>query len=143
MTAVPPPPAVTPPAPRADRDTAPFWDGVARGELVIQRCEDCHELRHPPGPMCPACRSLRWDTVTASGRGTIFSAIVPRYPELPGFEYPYVVVLVALEEGPRLVANLRGAPPGDARIGAPVELFLEDHDGFRLPQFRLVPEGSS
>lgn len=129
---------VTPPAPSADRDTAWFWDAVARGELQLQVCAECQQLRHPPGPLCPACGSLHWTTRAVSGQGSIYSAIVPRYPELPGFVYPYVVVLVELDEGPRMVANLRDVDPADARIGARVELFFEDHGEFRLPQFRLA-----
>lgn len=131
-----------PPAPTADRDSAFYWDGVAAGELRVQRCDDCGRPRHPPGPMCPACRSWRWSTTVAAGRGTVFSVIVPRYPELPGFAYPYVVALVELDEGVRVVANVRGAAPEAVTIGAPVELFFEDHGEFRLPQFRLEAAGA-
>lgn len=125
-----------PPRPNADRDSAAFWAGVAGRELLLQRCSSCGALRHPPGPMCPECRSLAWTTIPASGEGTVFSRIVVRYPELGGFRYPYVVALVELAEGVRMVANIRDTD--DVAIGAPVALFFEDHGEFRLPQFRLV-----
>lgn len=127
-----------PPRPNADRDSAVFWGGVAGGQLLLQQCSGCGELRHPPGPMCPKCRSLDWSTIPASGHGTVFSRIVVHYPELGGFRYPYVVALVELAEGVRMVANIRDAEPDDVSIGAPVSLFFEDHGEFRLPQFRLV-----
>lgn len=130
----------TPPGPTADRDNAFFWEGVAEGELRLQRCAGCGRLRHPPGPMCPSCRSFDWTVEPSTGRGTVYSAIVARYPELPGFVYPYVVALIELEEGVRVVANVRGAEPGMVDIGAPVELFFEDHGEFRLPQFRLTSD---
>lgn len=126
------------PRPNADQDSAVFWDGVADGQLLLQRCSDCGELRHPPGPMCPNCRSLAWTTIPASGDGMVFSRIVVHYPELGGFRYPYVVALLELAEGVRMVANIRDAAPEDVSIGAPVALFFEDHGEFRLPQFRLV-----
>lgn len=127
-----------PPRPTADDDTAVFWDGVAAGELRLQRCSTCGVLRHPPGPMCARCRSLDWETIVACGEGTIFSRVVAHYPELAGFTYPYVVALVDLAEGVRIVTNIRDAAVDDVAIGAPVELFFEDHGDFRLPQFRLV-----
>ena len=130
-----------PPAPTADLDSAVYWDGVAAGELRIQRCTSCAALRHPPGPMCPRCGSMTWDSVVAAGTGTVFSAIVPRSPEFPGFRYPYVVALVELSEGVRIVANLREVGDGGATIGEPVELFFEDHGDFKLPQFRPVSRG--
>ena len=127
-----------PPAPTAERDTAHFWEGVSNGELRLQRCSGCGALRHPPGPMCPSCQSLEWTTIVATGQGTVYSAIVPRYPELPGFEYPYVVALIELAEGPRMVANVRDSAPNEVHIGDPVELFFEAHGDFNLPQFRLA-----
>lgn len=131
---------VRPPAPTADPDTAFYWDGAMAGELRLQRCATCGEIRHPPGPMCPACRSLEFDVVRAGGTGTVFSSFVARYPELPGFDYPYVVAVVELAEGVRVIGNVRDAGTSVA-IGDEVELFFEDHGDFRLPQFRPASRG--
>ena len=93
-------------------DTQFFWDGVREQRLLIQRCDGCGALRHPPRPMCPRCHSLEWDTIEASGRGTVFSFVMPHHPPLPWFDGPYVVALVELEEGTRLVTNLVGRRAG-------------------------------
>ena len=94
-------------------------------------------LRHPPRPMCPSCNSLEWDTVAASGRGTVHSFVTPQHPPMPFMEYTYIVALVDLEEGTRLLTNLCDVPPEDASIGMPVEIFYEEFDeGLVLHQFR-------
>jgi uncharacterized protein len=124
-------------APGVSLDNQFFWDGLKDHKLLIQRCTGCQALRHPPRPMCPRCNSVAWDTVEASGRGTVFSFVMPQHPPFPWFEYPYIVVLVDLEEGVRLVSNLCGIAPDDASIGMAVEVFYEHFDdGLVLHQFR-------
>ncbi|MFN2543068.1 MAG: OB-fold domain-containing protein [Actinomycetota bacterium] len=135
----PKPQAGARPRPAMNQDTAFFWEGAQRGELLIQRCSSCGTLRHPPRPACPSCRSLEWDTQRASGRGTVHSYVVHHHPPVPGFEPPYVVVLVELEEGTRLVSNLVGVDPGEVSIGMPVEVTFERiDDELTLPLFREV-----
>src|SRR5438093_4815158 len=87
-----------------DDDAAPFWQGTARGELLVQACADCGLRRMPPRPMCFACRSLRHTWTATSGRGTIWSFVVVHPPLLPAYERlaPYNVVTVALDENPSL-----------------------------------------
>jgi uncharacterized OB-fold protein len=124
-------------APTTTPDTRVFWDGVRDHKLLIQRCAGCQALRHPPRPMCPGCNSLAWDTIESSGRGEVYSFVMPRHPPFPWFEGTYVVALVALAEGIRLVSNLCGVDPDDVTIGMPVEVFYEHFDdGLVLPQFR-------
>ncbi len=124
-----PRPAITP-------DNAFFWDGVGERKLLIQRCT-CGRLRHPPGPMCPTCRSLEWDSVEASGRGRVYSFVVAHHPPIPPFEYPNLIALIELEEGTRLVSNLVGVVPADVRVGMPVSVEFREFDGGQiLPQFR-------
>ena len=74
-------------------------------------------LRQPPRPMCPQCNSLDWDTLEASGRGTVYSYVMPQHPRFPFLEYPYIVVLVELDEGVRLVSNLCDIAPDDVGAG--------------------------
>jgi uncharacterized protein len=127
------------PRPAMNQDTQFFWDGCARGELLIQRCASCGTLRHPPRPACGVCRSLEWDTQRSSGRGTVHSYVVHHYPPVPGFDPPYVVVLVELEEGTRLVSNLVGVDPSEIVIGMPVEVSFERiDDDLTLPLFKEV-----
>jgi len=123
--------------PSTSPDTQFFWDGLQQRQLLIQRCAACGSLRHPPRPMCPSCRSLQWGTVTACGRGVVHSFVIPRHPPMPFMEDPYIVALVELEEGTRLVSNLCEVAPEEAAIGMPVEVFyLELDDGLVLHQFR-------
>jgi hypothetical protein len=129
------------PRPPVNADTAFFWEGVDAGELRIQRCTGCGALRHPPRPMCGSCQSTEFDTVVASGRGTIYSYAVHHHPPLPGIELPLVVILVELEEGVRLVSSLTGAGPDAVAIGLPVEVvFSQVDDDLTLPLFRLRAE---
>lgn len=143
--AAPPGPAATPappppvPRPPVNRDTAFFWEGTRRGELRIQRCAACGALRHPPLPACSACGSFERDFVVASGRGRIYSFVVHHHPPVPGPGTPFVVVLVQLEEGTRLVGNLLDADPASVEIGREVVVeFVPAGDDLVLPQWRLA-----
>jgi uncharacterized protein len=131
-----------------DPDASEFWAGCARGELLVQACANCGLRRVPPRPMCPRCRSLkfRWDEM--SGRGTIWSFIVPHPPLLPGYQElaPYNVIVVALDEDPalRMVGNLvAGAEgpineidPATIRIGEPVRVVFQQVEDVVLPRWR-------
>jgi uncharacterized protein len=137
----PPPEKDRPKRPRVSvtRDNAFWFDALKEGKLLIQRCASCGTLRHPPGPMCSECRSLEWDTVEASGRGTVYSFTVNHYPQVPAFDYPLVVVLVELEEGTRVISNLLDVAPEDVEIGMPVQVeFVQFDEELTLPQFRKV-----
>jgi hypothetical protein len=85
--------------------------------------------------MCPECLSLEWEAVEASGRGTVYAWVLSHHPTEPDGD-PRVVVLVDLEEGVRLVSNLQDLPWTEVRNDIPVEIFFDDVDGVRLPQFR-------
>jgi uncharacterized protein len=124
------------PQPPRNQDNAFFWEGVDRGELLIQKCSVCGRLRHPPRPMCPNCQSLEWETIQSSGKGEVFSFIIPHYPQVPFFDYPYVVAVIALEEGTRLISNVVDIDPGDVTVGLPVEVkFVAVDDELTLPLF--------
>ena len=127
-------------APSMSPDTQFFWDGLKSRQLLVQRCGGCGALRHPPRPMCPRCHSLEWTPIESSGRGTILSAVVMRHPQYPWwFETDPVVVLVELEEGWRLVANLIGVEYANDVTNAPVEVVFEDFDDdVTLPAFQVV-----
>ena len=122
--------------PVTDEDNRFFWEGVQAGQLLFQRCAHCGRFRHPPGPMCPQCLSLEWEAVRSSGLGSIYSWVVSHHPTEPDAE-PRIVVLVELDEGVRLVANLQGVPWEEVRNDLPVEVFFADVDGVQLPQFRV------
>jgi uncharacterized protein len=125
------------PRPVINRDNAGFWDGVAEHRLLIQRCAGCGALRLPWLPGCAACGSPQWDTVEASGAGTVYSYVVMHHPPFPAFDPPYAVGLIELEEGVRMVSNVVGVPYDKVRIGMPVQLeFLRVDKELELPVFR-------
>jgi hypothetical protein len=127
--------------PQVTPDTAFFWAGTAAGELRIQRCAACGALRHPPGPMCPAC-GIPGDGsyVVAAGTGEVFSYVVHHHPPVPGKQLPLVVALVQLPEGVRMVGEMPGVAPDLVRIGLPVRATFvqvdDDLDPFTLPAWR-------
>ena len=128
----------TPLRPSMSPDTEFFWNGLRERRLLIQRCSSCGILRHPPRPMCPHCLSIEWDTIESTGRGTVHSFVMPQHPQFPFMDYPYIVALIDLAEGVRLVSNLIDIEPENAWIDMPVEVsFTEFDDGFVLHQFRL------
>jgi len=127
------------PAPIVTRDSAFFWEAARREELVAQRCAECRVLRAPPRPMCPHCQSVASEAQRLSGRGTVYSWVIPRHPPIPGFEGTWIVALVDLEEGVRMVSNLRGIGIEEVRVDMPVEVFFEPaQGGHRIPVFRPV-----
>jgi uncharacterized OB-fold protein len=130
-----------------DEAAAPFWDGTARGELLVQACGACGKWRMPPRPMCPHCRSIEVRWVPTSGRGTVWSFAVPHPPLLPAYAElaPYNVIIVALDEDPtiRFVGNLLARPDGpineiDAatiEIGEPVRVTFQAVEDVALPRW--------
>jgi uncharacterized OB-fold protein len=111
-----------------------YW---ARGDLRIQRCSDCNVWRHPPRYLCAQCGSGRFSFEPVSGRGVVFSWTITHRAVDPAFEPPYAIVVVELEEGPRLVGNLVGIDSADLRLDLPVTVELEPvSDAISLVTFR-------
>ncbi|MER5210150.1 OB-fold domain-containing protein [Streptomyces sp. NPDC002838] len=133
--------------PVTDPDGAPFWQYAAQGELRVQACADCGELRFPPRPCCPHCQSFASEWRPVSGQGRIWSYVVPHPPLLPEYaeQAPYNVIVVELAEAPRIrmVGNLvseagaalNSRDPRSIRIGAKVHVVFEPTTG--LPQWVL------
>ena len=123
--------------PPMGHDNAWWWKQASEGKLTIQRCAQCQILRHPPRPMCGECRSMSWDFIESTGRGTIASFTVLHHPKFPGYDYPLIIVLVDLAEGTRLTAELTACDRADVKFGMAVESYIhEDEDGFKIPMFR-------
>jgi uncharacterized protein len=128
-------------------DTAEFWAGCRRGELIVQECASCGRWRFPPRPMCPHCRSLEVRWVVTSGQATVWSFVVPHPPLLPAYNdlAPYNVIVVALDEDVtiRMVGNLVSAPdgpinevdPATIQIGEPVRVVFATVDDVALPRW--------
>jgi len=127
-----------PPMPQPDALTAPFWEACRRGALEVSACADCGHLFLPPGPCCLRCWSTRLAPQEVSGHGCVFSFVVYRRTYHPGMPAPYVVALVELDEGPRLISNIVGCAPEEVAIDMPVELRFEQAGDFQLPRFARV-----
>lgn len=135
-----PPEAPALPIPPVNADSKPYWEAAAEERLVLQRCAGCGAHRFPPSRICPKCHDDDGAWVEVSGRGRIASFTVMRRAPTPAFaaRVPYVLALIDLEEGPRMMANIVGEDALEAAIGDGVEVCFEARgpDGFKLPQFR-------
>jgi uncharacterized OB-fold protein len=131
------------PYPVPDGDSAPFWEGARQGHLRIQRCSQCDRYIFYPRAVCPHCMSASIEWVTASGRGSIHAfTVVHRAPEEFRREVPYVVALVDLEEGVRMMTRIVDCQPASVRVGLPVAVtFQALSEEIALPCFRPAPAG--
>jgi uncharacterized OB-fold protein len=126
--------------PEINRDTEYFWEGTKVGELRIQRCGGCGLLRHPPGPMCPECGATKPMHLVSDGLGSVYSYVVHHHPAVPGRTLPFVVALVELDEGVRMLGPLTGVSPSSVHIGLPVEVVFTPVDD-DLTLFGWRPRG--
>jgi uncharacterized protein len=123
--------------PSVSRDTAFFWEGVKAHELRIQRLQD-GSLQHPPVPAVWQDKAEPIDYVVASGKGTVFSFVVHHAPKVPGRTLPFVIALVELEEGVRLLGELRNVDPAEVKIGFPVRAtYIDFPAGDSGPEWSL------
>jgi uncharacterized protein len=123
--------------PVPDADTKPYWDGIADGELRLQRCEACGAAVFYPRAVCPHCFGgpLRW--FTAAGTGRVYSYTVPHraFGEFAD-QTPFTVALVDLDEGVRMMTRIVGISPTDVEIGMRVQMTVEQIADADLPCFR-------
>jgi uncharacterized OB-fold protein len=131
------------PLPLQTEDSAEFWEGTKRGELLLQRCSSCGHLRFPPAVVCARCWSLDSTWQKTGGRGRIHTFIVVHRPQHPAFfeDAPYNVAIVELDEGPRLHTRIVGTPSEALAIGLRVEVAFEKvDDDVTMPYFRKSAE---
>jgi uncharacterized OB-fold protein len=116
-----------------------YWEGTARGELPLQVCRDCGQARIYLTEICPSCHGRASEWTTSTGLGTVFVSTVVRYRLSPEFPETYVLALVDLEEGVRMMANiLVDGEPDLIPIGTQVRLTFEElPSGRHLPQFKV------
>jgi uncharacterized protein len=133
--------------PPVGAESGPFWDATREGRLLVQWCTACHRGIFYPRVLCPHCggvagmegRPIQWRE--ASGRGTVYAAVVEHRPEAAGAAFaggvPYCIALVDLEEGVRMMTNVVGCPPADVHSGMAVTVTWEPlSDGRQLALFR-------
>lgn len=118
----------------------PFWDGCASDELRLQACTECGLIRYPVAEICPRCLSTVAEWQTLSGKGEILSAITFHRAYHPAWadRVPYNVVLVQLDEGPRLFSNVVPLNRTSIPAGTRVHAVFEGVGDFVIPRF--LPE---
>lgn len=129
------------PRPIAEPDgvTRPWWDATRDERLTVQRCRTCGRSQHYPRASCRSCGSVDLELAPATGRGIVHSFTVVHRTPHPAFTTPYVVALVDLDEGVRLLTNVVGCDPDGVRCGIAVRVTWEPlPDGRRLPVFTPV-----
>ncbi len=129
------------PLPKPDSLTAPFWDACRGRSLQVSACEECGHLFLPPGPCCPRCWNTKLVAREVCGHGRVFSFVVYRRTYHAAMPAPYVVALIELDEGPRLISNVVGCAAEEVTIDMAVELRFEEAGDFLLPRFAPRRQG--
>ncbi|CAB3846352.1 Zn-ribbon domain-containing OB-fold protein [Achromobacter anxifer] len=128
------------PLPQPTRITQPYWDAAKEHRLVVQQCACCKTRQFYPREFCAACLSDDIEWIECGGLGTVYTYTINRRPSnaaLSG-KVPYVVAMIDLDEGVRMMANIVDSPPEAVRIGSRVRVCFEQaSDEITLPQFRL------
>jgi len=127
-------------APEKDADSAPFWEALTGGRLLVPRCGGCRRSFFPPMPACPRCGSTDVTLAPSEGRGTIYSWVTVHRALHEAFagDIPYTIVAVDLDEGARMFGRL--LEPSDTALAADLRVLLTPYEagGFVLPGFRIV-----
>jgi len=127
------------PLPKPDRDSEYYWAAARRRELVFQQCAGCRRFRFYPRAVCPDCMSDKFEWRRSEGRGVVYSFTVIHRAPTQAFRdrTPYMLALIELPEGVRMMSNLIGCDPAEVRIGMPVKVAFEDaSEEITLPMFR-------
>ena len=132
------------PVPALTDDNREFWFNCSRNKLVLQRCRECAAMQYYPRNVCTNCGSDNIEWVQSAGKGTVYSyTVVHRAPSAAfSKSAPYVLVIVQLNEGPRMMSNIVDCDPGEVRIGMDVEVDFEQRaEDVGVPIFRLAKRG--
>lgn len=124
------------PIPSANADTRPFWEACNREELIYQYCPACRRAQFYPRAVCAVCGATSLEWRISRGLGTVYTFTRNYRAPNPAFadEIPYVIALVDLEEGFRMMVNIQGCPPEAVHIGLPVRIVFETRGDQKVPQ---------
>ena len=122
-------------------EAKPYWEGLKQGKLMLPACQDCRKTHFYPRVFCPHCHSRNLEWIEASGRGKLYSFEILHRSFNPAVKtpLPYVLAMVELQEGPRMLSNLVNVKPDPnvIRCDMPVEVvFTKLNDAFTLPFFK-------
>ncbi len=127
------------PLPIVDPESAPYWAALKDRRLILKRCRDCGRHHFYPRALCPHCHSDDLEWAEARGTGSVYSYTVARRPAGPAFkaDAPYVVAVVDLDEGARMMTNIVTDDVEAVRIGQRVAVqFDAVTDEVTLPRFK-------
>lgn len=128
------------PKPRPAPESLPYWQAARDHRLALPKCDDCGKFWFPPTRTCPHCLSSRFQFSDVSGKGKIYSFVTYHRVYRPAFaqDVPYVVALIELDEGPRLLSNIIGVSPDEVACEMKVEVVFDDYDEeISIPKFKL------
>jgi uncharacterized OB-fold protein len=129
------------PIPIPNEDSKQFWEGCLDNKLLLQKCDSCGHVRFYPRILCTECGSTETTWIQSSGRATVYSHTTIHRAPSPAFkaDVPYVLALVTLEEGGRMMTNIVGCKPEDVAIDMPVKVKFEKvSDEISVPKFELA-----
>lgn len=127
------------PKPRPAPESLPYWQAAREHRLALPKCDDCNQYWFPPSRTCPHCLSTSFSFENVSGKGKVYSFVTFHRVYRPAFEneVPYVVALVELDEGPRLLTNILGVAYDQVKCDMRVEVVFDDYDSeISIPKFR-------
>jgi uncharacterized OB-fold protein len=130
------------PLPQPSIETEPFWTGVQERKLLMPKCDACGTISFPPTVACGVCEKTDFTWTEMSGNGKIYSFVVYHRVYHPSFKdkVPYVVGVVQLDEGPRIISNIINLPTTEVTCEMPVRVVYEDQrDGYLIPKFERRP----
>lgn len=136
---------LTRPSPIPTAWSQPFWEALAEGRFVLQRCEDCGSFQGYPRVFCTNCYSDNLGWVSSTGRGEVYThtTIMANPPSTFIDDLPYTLVIVTLAEGPRFLARLIDTTADDVVCGLAVELVIRDEGAAGpMPAFRPIQAGA-
>jgi uncharacterized OB-fold protein len=128
------------PIPRPSPESVPFWEAAKEKRLLLPHCSHCRQFFFPPSQRCRHCLSQDVAWVESKGTGRIYSFVIYHRSYHPAFEgdIPYVVAIVELDEGVRLLSNILGTPPETVRCDQRVRVTFQQREGVSIPMFELA-----
>lgn len=128
------------PLPRMTPGAEHYWQSATRGQFVLPHCKACDQVFFYPRAWCPQCFGQDLDWINASGRGVVYSFSVVHQAPFPAYrgDVPYVLAVIELAEGPRMMANVLHCDPATVCVGMPVEVTFEVRGEMKIPQFQPV-----
>lgn len=128
------------PQPRITPHAAPYWQSCAEEKMALPYCQKCEACFYYPRLWCPQCfnQDLSWQEV--SGKGKIYSFSIIYQSPLPSYQadLPYVLAIIELEEGPRMMTNVVNCDVNTVHVDMPVTVTYEQRGDMKIPQFQPI-----